>query len=247
MHKKLQNVEKELRKSYNNSKFYKDLFTHDVNNILSVINSSAALLSDYYRNPNKAINIEEYPELIQEQIIRGSKLIKNVQNLFELEEIESPIQKLEVLSFLNQAINYVKKSFTEKPIEIQIEVLDEKLHIYANDLVLDIFENILINAIKHNKNPTIEILVGISKEYRNGNGFIKLEFIDNGPGIADEKKKIIFEKDSRSYKVNKGMGLGLSLVKKIVDSYFGYIWVENRIEEDYSKGSNFVILIPEVI
>jgi len=41
------------------------------------------------------------------------------------------------------------------------------------------------------------------------------------------------------------MGLGLSLVKKIMDSYFGYIWVENRVQEDYSKGSNFVILIPK--
>ncbi|MHA2268697.1 MAG: sensor histidine kinase [Promethearchaeota archaeon] len=245
MHKKLQIVENELRKSYNNSKFYKDLFTHDVNNILSVINSSATLLSDYYKNPNKVINIEEYPELIQDQIMRGSKLIKNVQNLFELEETERPIQKLEAISFLNQAIHYVKKAYKDKTIEIQVEFLDEKFNIHANELVLDIFENILINAIKHNKNPIIEVFIRISKEYRDGNEFVKLEFIDNGLGIADEKKKVIFEKDSRSYKVNKGMGLGLSLVKKIMDSYFGYIWVENRVQEDYTKGSNFVILIPK--
>jgi len=247
MHKKLQRVEKELRKSYNNSKFYKDLFTHDVNNIFSVINSSAELLSNYYKSPNNAINIEEYPELIQEQIIRGSKLIKNVGKLFELEDTESPIQKLEALSFLNQAINYVKKAYSDKTIDIQVELPDEKLLINANKLVLDIFENILINAIKHNKNLIIEIFVRISKEYRDGNEFIKLEFTDNGIGIADKKKKIIFEKDNRSYKGNKGMGLGLSLVKKITDSYFGYIWVENRVQEDYSKGSNFVILIPKAI
>ena len=152
MHKKLQRVENELRKSYGNSKFYKDLFTHDVNNIFSVINSSAELLSNYYKNPNKSINIEEYPEIIQEQIIRGSKLIKNVRKLFELEEIESPFQNLEALGFLNQAINYVKKAYSDKTIDIQVELLDEKLYIHANELVLDIFENILINAIKHNKN-----------------------------------------------------------------------------------------------
>ena len=247
MHKKLQRVENELRKSYGNSKFYKDLFTHDVNNIFSVINSSAELLSNYYKNPNKSINIEEYPEIIQEQIIRGSKLIKNVQKLFELEEIESPFQNLEALGFLNQAINYVKKAYSDKTIDIQVELLDEKLYIHANELVLDIFENILINAIKHNNNLIIEIFVRISKEYRDGNEFIKLEFTDNGIGIADEKKKIIFEKDNRSYKGIKGMGLGLSLVKKITESYFGHIWVENRVQEDHSKGSNFVILIPKAI
>jgi len=40
------------------------------------------------------------------------------------------------------------------------------------------------------------------------------------------------------------MGLGLSLVKSIIDSYDGQIWVENRVSDDYSKGSDFVILIP---
>ena len=41
------------------------------------------------------------------------------------------------------------------------------------------------------------------------------------------------------------MGLGLSLVKKTIDRYNSKIWVEDRIKGDYSKGSNFIILIPE--
>ena len=43
------------------------------------------------------------------------------------------------------------------------------------------------------------------------------------------------------------MGLGLSLVKKIIQKYEGKVWVENIVKDDYSKGSNFIILIPEVI
>ncbi len=41
------------------------------------------------------------------------------------------------------------------------------------------------------------------------------------------------------------LGLGLSLTSKIIDSYNGKIWVEDRIKGDYTKGGNFVILIPE--
>jgi len=43
----------------------------------------------------------------------------------------------------------------------------------------------------------------------------------------------------------RGMGIGLSLVKKIIESYNGKIWVENRIDYNYSQGSNFVVEIPE--
>ena len=42
------------------------------------------------------------------------------------------------------------------------------------------------------------------------------------------------------------MGIGLSLVKKIIESYHGKIWVENHIENDYTQGSNFIVEIPEI-
>jgi len=41
------------------------------------------------------------------------------------------------------------------------------------------------------------------------------------------------------------MGIGLSLVKKILEIYKGKVWVEDKIKGDYSKGSNFVVLLPE--
>ena len=247
MNEKIQKVERNLRKSYDRSRFYKDLFTHDVNNIFSVINSSAELISNYYKNPNSTIKVEEFPEMIQEQIIRGSKLVNDVRKLFELEEIKYSIQKIEILDVLNQAIAYVKKSYAEKIIDIQVLIPDEKLLILGNELLGDIFENILINAVKYNENLTVDIVIKISQDTREENEFIKMEFIDNGIGIADKKKKMIFKKNNREYKGSKGMGLGLSLVKKIVESYVGHIWVENKEPMDYSKGSNFVVLLPKAI
>ena len=43
------------------------------------------------------------------------------------------------------------------------------------------------------------------------------------------------------------MGFGLTLVKKIIESYKGEIWIEDRVKGDYSHGSNFIFLIPEAI
>ena len=40
------------------------------------------------------------------------------------------------------------------------------------------------------------------------------------------------------------MGIGLTLVKRIINSYHGHIWVENAVPDDYTKGSNFVVLLP---
>jgi signal transduction histidine kinase len=42
------------------------------------------------------------------------------------------------------------------------------------------------------------------------------------------------------------MGLGLSLVKTIMDSYKGRVWVEDKLKEDFTRGSNFILLIPEL-
>ena len=71
-----------------------------------------------------------------------------------------------------------------------------------------------------------------------------MEVRDNGIGIDDTRKDKIFQKIHRKSKRSKGMGLGLSLVAKLIDLCDGKIWVEDRIELDYSKGSNFIIQIP---
>jgi len=124
-------------------------------------------------------------------------------------------------------------------------VLNLKIFVKANILLKDVFENILDNAVHYNNNPSVEILVNISKTQKEGQAYIKLEFIDNGIGISNAKKETIFKKGDNGHKSGKGMGLGLSLVKKAIETYNGKIWIEDRVKGDFTKGCNFVLLIPE--
>ena len=71
-----------------------------------------------------------------------------------------------------------------------------------------------------------------------------MEFLDNGIGVQDNKKKVLFKEGYGHLKVSKGMGVGLSLVRKILTSYNGQILVEDKVKGDHTKGSNFILLLP---
>jgi signal transduction histidine kinase len=156
------------------------------------------------------------------------------------------LESIEALQVLNDAVKFIQGSFSNKDIDIQIDSQIKKVFVQANEYLLDVFENILFNAIKYNDNPTVEILIRIHQpNYKSeGQNYIKMEFIDNGIGIPDDRKEIILKRTSEGKRTVKGMGIGLFTVNKIVKNYKGKIWVEDRIKGDPSKGSNFIILIP---
>ncbi|MEM4262949.1 MAG: HAMP domain-containing sensor histidine kinase, partial [Thermoplasmata archaeon] len=69
---------------------------------------------------------------------------------------------------------------------------------------------------------------------------------DRGPGIPEERKQQIFLGSQRmtTSEPGRGMGLGLSIVKSLVNLYGGRIWVEDRVPRDHTKGSVFKVKLP---
>ncbi len=243
---KLKESEMKYREAFNRANFYKDLFTHDMNNILQIINSSAELIDFQLGDSEQSKYIGNMANIIKNQVERGSKFISNVRTLSELEEEEVTTNQIEISTFLKSSIDFVKRAYSERQISILAGKIDEIYFTNGNELLHEVFDNILINSIKYNKNANIEILIKISKQTIDEKDFIKIEFIDNGIGVADDRKEVIFQEQNRELKGSKGMGLGLSLVSKILNIFNGKIWVEDRVKGDYTKGSNFVILLPEL-
>ncbi len=244
---KLKESEEKYRVAYNRAEFYKDIFTHDINNILQNMKSSMELLSTFKNMLEKSDEVNELTNIIEEQIVRGSKLAWNIRKLSQIEETESSLEPVEIFQVLKEAINFIQKSYHNKEIDIQIDSQIKQGFVQANELLLDLFENILFNAVKHNENPKIEISVKISKVDKDRKKYVKFEFLDNGIGVPDALKKHLFKDILSIKRKTKGMGLGLLLVSKILSIYEGQISVEDKIKGDPSKGSNFIILLSEVI
>ncbi|MCJ7772040.1 MAG: PAS domain S-box protein, partial [Desulfobacterales bacterium] len=206
--------EKKYYEAYNRAEFYKDLFTHDINNILQNLLTAIQLSEELLGDPEKLEKIKRYNSIIKDQIKRGVKLVSNIRKLSKLENEEIGIEEIEILGILEKSITNVEIAYQDRNIDIKVDSIGKKLYGQVNELLEDLFENILINAIKYNKNPTVEILVKISKEKITSINYLKIEFIDNGIGIDDSRKKVVFQREASETTSTKGMGIGLSLVKK---------------------------------
>ncbi len=239
---KLLESEEKYRDAYNRANFYKDLFAHDINNILNNIHMALQIASMDSIDTKKA---KEMFDIVKEQTQRGIRLISNVQKLSKLEESKIVAESISVSEYVQDAIDLTIKSFPFKKIDFNIEgLLKESVLIQANPLISDVFQNLLFNAVNYNDNSTAEIKIKASNLEKENKKFLKIEFLDNGVGIPDEKKATIFQRAYREDKSVRGMGIGLSLVKKIINSYGGEIRVEDKVKGDHTKGSNFILLVP---
>jgi len=239
--------ETRYRLAYNRADFYKDLFVHDINNILQNLEFSLEIIAQEAENQKNGNKITEIVKLAKTQVNRGAELGVNVRKLSDLESGNIKNTSMQVNEILEKAIEYVKTRFLEKKISINIISIDKPTKVYANEVLYDVFRILLNNAIRYNDNPEIEVSIKISKHQEDGKKYVRMEFRDNGIGMPDNMKESIFYKIHEKPKNHKRIGLGLLLVREVIDSSNGAIWAEDRIKGDYKKGTNIIILIPETL
>ncbi len=238
--------EKKYREAYNRVEFYKDLLNHDINNILQVISIAIDVALLHLKNGEKNREVQEILEMIPKQIMRAANLINNIQIITELEDSQIPLKPIEIGSLLKRICSHFSSISREKKVNIEVNNPFDNITILANNLIQLVFENLLLNAVSHNLNRKVIISITVSKINNEGQGYLKLKFVDNARGITDTMKEVIFQRETINKKDTKGMGLGLSLVRKIVESYNGQVWVEDKVQGDYTQGSKFILLFPEI-
>ncbi|MBN1802785.1 MAG: PAS domain-containing sensor histidine kinase [Candidatus Lokiarchaeota archaeon] len=245
MEEDLRKSELQYKEAYKRANFYKDIFAHDMNNILHGILTTVEFYSDFLDEQEKIKKGMELFDMVRNTAKRGTELISNIQKLSKVENSEIFLKKVEICAFLQEAIQFINNKEQDKKINIKNESNCNQFYVQANELLLDVFENVLSNAVIYNTSEIVEINIEIAEIRENNQDFLVIEISDNGIGIPDSRKPKIFEVGNKDYKGGRGMGIGLSLVKKAIESYGGFIYVKDKVEGDYSKGSRFILKIPK--
>lgn len=193
------------------------------------------MFSDIYGSSMEAEGLE-----IIELIENSSKTLnKLIEGLLEYSKSDKVIQE----NKLDLSISELKSdiiSLLTYDDSCQITFTSELDSIYTNKTALEqILINLVANAIKYNDKPISKIEIKITEE----NNFYKFSVNDNGPGILPEHHDKIFEIFSTVSKSDKfgdrGNGIGLATVKKLVELLNGKISVESEI----GKSTNFIFTI----
>ncbi len=233
-------AEQLLLRERNRAEFFTDLMSHDINNlnhgIFSYLN---IILRDKTLSEQTKIRIKTCLHLSQEI----SSLIDKVRLLSDIDDISIELKPINISEILKNVIKTVTINSPKKIVHINYDFKDKDIFILANELLETVIYNILNNAIKHNDKKVVEI--NITHMYSKFTKFYRFEFHDNGPGVNDEYKEKIFNRMERAETDKRvhGFGLGLTLVKNIVEKFGGKIWVEDNVFGEPEKGANFVILL----
>jgi signal transduction histidine kinase len=128
---------------------------------------------------------------------------------------------------------------------INSSVLPKCHYLMGNQFIGDLFLNIVSNAVKFDTAKRVKVDIGITEDRSAKGDYWLISIVDRGRGIPDDRKKAVFERFATGMTGIKGFGLGLSIVSTIVEKFGGRIWVEDRIQGDFSKGAVFKVLLPK--
>jgi len=232
-------AEEEIKAAKAQAELYLDLMGHDINNMHQIALGYLELARDMPPGEDQVKFLDKPVEVLQ----RSTQLIKNVRKLQKLKEGVFRTQKVDVCEVLRD-VQRELGAVPKKAITLNMNRCEQCL-VRANELLHDVFANLVSNAIKHTGDNT-DIVIDMDVLKDKNNKYCRVMIEDNGPGIPDIFKSVIFNRELRGTSEAKGMGLGLFLVKSLVDSYNGQVWVEDRVIGDYTKGARFVVMLPIV-
>ena len=198
-------------------------------------------------------HIDEILDFVETINASGSHLLSLVEDIFDISLIESGEVKIQnedvnIFSFLNNIQKIIKseqKKMNKQNIDIHHKLIedDSAIMVHTDSRKLSqIFLNLLKNALKFTHEGHIEY--GYIKEKENDKSILKFFVKDTGIGISKEKQALIFDifrqGDDTHTRKYEGVGIGLSVAKRLTELLGGKIWLESHD----GKGSEFYFTIP---
>jgi len=238
-----------------------DLISHDIGNYHQTIQGSLDIITSLFKknnNENSLNALSQNNERIFLFLTTAKKALNKSQSLLDnirrLERLYTQKDLKLTLKNLPDAINNAYTTVDQtlydnnpqgKRIRFSIKVVDgyctSDINVIAEDLLEEIFVNLFSNSVKYTESSEVKIEILIRDYFIGEVKYWMITVSDYGKGIPDLMKKDLFE---RFYSKAKGSGLGLSIVRTLVERYRGKVWVGDRVYEDYSKGTTFGMVFP---
>jgi PAS domain S-box-containing protein len=243
----------QLKQKYNERVYYDKLKTeffanmsHELKTPLNVIYGSSQLLQSQSKKNNlKEENIDKYTTTINQNCFR---LIRLINNIIDVTKMESGFYNIKrenynIVSIVEDIALSITDYTSQKGIDLVFDTeVEEKIIAIDPDKMERVILNLLSNAIKFT-NPYGKISVNIYDKEEN----IEISVKDTGVGIPEDKLNVIFERFGqvdKTIKRNKeGSGIGLSLVKSLVEHHEGKI----SVKSEFGRGSEFIITLPVIV
>lgn len=236
----------QLNTSIEELKSFNYIASHDLQEPLRKIQIFIDLLQRHREDP---LTKEKYMGRIKDASNRMSQLIKSVLDYSRLSYTDEAFQSVDLNNILADVLNDYELILTEKnaivesPVLPTIRAIPYQMH--------QMMSNLVSNALKFNNHrPHIHITCNLVKGYQvptvqyidGDKEFIELSFIDNGIGFEGEYSNKIMQLFQRLHNNAEypGSGVGLSIVKKIVDHHHGVI----HAHSEKGQGATFMVWLP---
>lgn len=224
-----------LKSTENLQKEFINNVSHEIKTPVSSIEGFAKFLKDKNLTDEER---EEYTNIIIEEAKRLENLTGKILKLSKLnnQEIITNKQEIDIAEQIRKAISLLEPKWSKKDIKINVS-LDEKVFLGDEDLIYQVWVNIIDNAIKFsNEGGSIDI-----KVYEKDSN-INVEIKDHGIGMEEEELEKVYD---RFYQIDKshskeGSGLGLAIVKRIVELSEGKIEIKSK----ENKGTTVIVKLP---
>ena len=213
----------EIKKARDLQELMVHIISHDLKNPLAVLSGYIDLMRE--------MPSEEFLDSMEQAIKEANEIIERARLFSKLgrKKIDEEREEINIREMMENIASKLLLKYPEGKIDIRME----DVTIEGYPILREVFVNLIDNAFKYG---ATEVVI----TSREDGGMVEVRVADNGPGIPDEKKEEIFEPFKR-LSVKKGSGLGLTIVKMIVELHDGEIWVE----DSKPKGSVFVVRLPK--
>lgn len=205
--------------------------SHDLKSPLVTIQTFLGYLEQDTRNLD-APRMEKDFEYIRNAANKMSLLLDELLKLSRVGYIKNPLEEISLQALVQEALALVAGRIAQQ--SVQVKVTDEPILLYGDRVrLVEVFQNLLDNAVKFMGNqPEPRVEIGVEQAGAETVFFIR----DNGIGIDMRDQAKIFNLFEKFDPAMEGTGIGLALVKRIVEIHGGKIWVES---EGPGKGATF--------